>query len=136
MTETLEQQLIRHEGLRLKPYRCPAGKLTIGVGRNLDDVGITEQEAIMLLRNDINRCQYDLFNQLPWVSELPLGVQDALVNMCFNLGTHGLMGFKRFLATLEAGHYQEAAAEMLRSNWAKQVGNRAVELSEIIKKGA
>jgi lysozyme len=56
----LTDQLIKHEGLRLKPYHCPAGKLTIGVGRNLEDKGITEEEAVMLLENDIQECLKDL----------------------------------------------------------------------------
>ena len=49
----LKDMLIRHEGLKLKPYLCTAGKLTIGVGRNIQDRGITYQEAMMLLENDI-----------------------------------------------------------------------------------
>ena len=52
----LANQLIKHEGLRLTPYRCPAGRLTIGIGRNLEDKGITEKEAVMLLKNDIQEC--------------------------------------------------------------------------------
>ena len=56
----LAEQLTKHEGLRLKPYHCPAGKLTIGIGRNLEDKGITEKEARMLLENDIQECIQDL----------------------------------------------------------------------------
>ncbi len=37
----IKAQLVRHEGLKLKPYRCTAGKLTIGIGRNLDNCGIS-----------------------------------------------------------------------------------------------
>ena len=58
--EKLTAQLTKHEGLRLKPYHCPAGKLTIGIGRNLEDKGITEKEAVMLLENDIHECIEDL----------------------------------------------------------------------------
>ena len=65
MLEKLKEQLIRHEGLRLKPYRCTANKLTIGVGRNLDDVGISEDEALILLENDIIKVQRQAEN-FPW----------------------------------------------------------------------
>jgi lysozyme len=58
--ENMIRQLTTHEGLRLKPYLCPAGKLTIGIGRNLEGKGITKQEAIMLLENDIQECLDDL----------------------------------------------------------------------------
>ena len=67
----IKDQLIQHEGLKLKPYQCPAGRLTIGVGRNLEDKGITEKEAVMLLENDIQECLEDLktifdkFDMLP-----------------------------------------------------------------------
>ena len=59
MTESLlnriKAQLVRHEGMRLKPYRCTAGKLTIGIGRNLDDRGISQKEAYVLLEYDCQR---------------------------------------------------------------------------------
>ena len=58
-------QLVRHEGLRLKPYRCTAGKLTIGVGRNLEDKGISQQEAYELLENDIRECEVQLLTEIP-----------------------------------------------------------------------
>jgi len=135
MTETLEQQLIRHEGLKLKPYRCTAGKLTIGVGRNIEDVGISESEAICLLINDIDRCRHEVISSLPWAKNLPYKMQDVLINMCFNMGMLRLLGFKKFLNALNERNYTRAAEEMLDSLWAEQVGNRAIELSEIIKKG-
>jgi lysozyme len=77
MTETLmnriKAQLVRYEGLRLKPYRCTAGKLTIGIGRNLDDCGISQTEAYVLLENDIPRsgrgqaqnCEKQLLDEIP-----------------------------------------------------------------------
>jgi lysozyme len=132
MTETIEQMLIRHEGLRLKPYRCSAGKLTIGVGRNLDDRGITKEEALLMLAHDINDCMEDLSNNIPWCSTLSENRQYVLIDMCFNLGIGGLMGFKNTLKLIREGKYKEAAKAMLQSKWASQVGNRAVELSKIM----
>ena len=128
-THRLAQQLLIDEGLRLKPYRCTAGKLTIGVGRNLEDRGITEAEAMGLLDNDIKSFWGQLVVKLPWVMQAPDTVQEVLLNMCFNLGMAGLLGFKRTLALLEAKEYDAAAREMLNSVWAKQVGQRAVRLA-------
>jgi len=132
----VKEQLIRHEGLRLKPYRCTAGKLTIGVGRNLDDCGISKPEAMLLLDNDILNCEAELLDHIPAVYT---GLNDTrravLLNMCFNLGIAGLLGFKNTLAFIGAGDFERAANNMLASKWAKQVGLRAIELSEQMRKG-
>src|SRR5713101_3726055 len=83
----LKLLLVKHEGLSLKPYRCPAGKLTIGVGRNLDDRGISEDEAAMLLDNDIRFVWKELSRVLPGFTLLDETRQNVLMDMCFNLGT-------------------------------------------------
>jgi len=133
LTETLFTQIARHEGLRLTPYRCTAGKLTIGYGRNLDDRGIREEEARVMLQNDISEVIAVLRSHLPWFAAAHNAVQWVLVNMGINLGTSGLLKFKRTLAYLEAEQYNSAADEMLDSLWAKQVPNRAKELSDMIR---
>ena len=135
MVESLEQQLTRHEGFRLKPYLCSAGKLTIGVGRNLTDNGITESEAKVMLRNDITRFYGELQEYLPWSVSLDPARRDVLANMAFNLGTMGLFGFKNFLAAMQVKDWGLASSEMLNSRWARQVGTRAAELAKIIKNG-
>lgn len=132
-THRLAHELLRDEGLRLKPYRCTAGRLTIGVGRNLDDRGITESEALVLLDNDIKSFWGQLAAALPWIMQAPEAVQEVLVNMCFNLGLEGLLGFRLTLAHVRAGRYGEAAAEMLRSKWAQQVGARAERLAQRLR---
>jgi lysozyme len=129
----LEAQLARHEGFRAHVYQCPAGKWTVGYGRNLEDNGITEAEALMLLRNDIAACSSELHAALPWSLRLPQPAQDVLINMAFNMGTRGLLKFKNFLAALQFGDYEQASKEMLASLWAKQVGKRAHELAYIIR---
>jgi len=123
--DRIKQELLQFEGLCLKPYFCPAGKLTIGVGRNLEEVGITKDEALQLLSNDLQRCQRELENELPWTRHLPQEAQEVLLHMTFNLGLRGLMGFKNALSALEHGNYRLAAQEMLNSKWAGQVGQRA-----------
>ncbi len=129
------KMLIRHEGLRLKPYKDSVGKLTIGVGRNLDDKGITKEEAMHLLLNDIYDTMSDLDRTLPWWRGLDEVRKAILINMCFNLGLPRLMTFRKMLKALEDRNYELAAKEMLDSKWAKQVGNRAIELSEMMRTG-
>ena len=126
-------QLVMDEGLRLKPYRCPAGKLTIGVGRNLDDRGITKPEALLLLGDDVDECWTQLCKALPWLAAAPEPVQEALLNMCFNLGLSGLLTFKNTLALIQAGQYVQAADAMLDSKWAGQVGGRAKRLADMVR---
>ena len=133
--ETIEQMLIRHEGMMLKPYICPAGKMTIGVGRNLEDTGITKDEAMAMLRNDIVRIAGELITSLPWVAKLDRPRYDVMINMAFNLGTAGLLKFEKFLYHMEQKQFSEAAKEMLDSKWAKQVPKRAYELSSMIRIG-
>jgi lysozyme len=133
VSESLIDMLIRHEGLRLKPYRCPAGKLTIGVGRNLDDVGISKEEAMRMLIHDIERVQGEMDRYLPWWTTLDVHRQVVLTNMAFNLGIHGLMKFEKFLLAVQQGDYERAAGEMLDSLWAKQVHRRAVELAALMQ---
>jgi len=132
---SLVEQLVRDEELRLKPYRDSVGKLTIGVGRNLDDVGVTQAEALALLANDIQNARSHLEQYLPWAGGLDEVREAALVNMCFNMGIGALMNFHKFLAALQAGDYKTAAAEMLDSLWAKQVGIRAQRLALQIETG-
>jgi len=136
LLQKVKEQLLRHEGLMLKPYRCAAGKLTIGVGRNLDDCGISQKEAFVLLGNDILHCESQLLDHIPIAySGLNETRKAVLLNMCFNLGISGLLEFKNTLAFIGAGDYERAANNMLASRWAKQVGRRAIELSELMRKG-
>lgn len=127
--ESLRDQLLRHEGLRLKPYRDTVGRLTVGVGRNLDDVGISHEEAMLLLEHDITRARDGCEAAFPWFVGLSPERQAVLVNMAFNLGLGGLIRFRKMLACLETGNYEGAAVEMLDSAWAVQVGKRATELA-------
>lgn len=131
----LRDELTRDEGLRLKPYRCTAGKLSIGVGRNLDDVGISKSEALAMLDADIERTAAELDRRLPWWRHLDEVRQRVVLNMAFNLGVSGLIGFRRTLAAISAGKFEDAASEMLRSKWAEQVGERAQRLAAMMARG-
>ena len=133
--DALAKQLLRDEGFRSRPYKDTVGILTVGIGRNLEAVGIRKDEAIYMLQNDIEECERHLDSTLPWWRYLPAARQSALVNMCFNLGVSRLLKFKKFLAALNQQKYEDAAKEMLNSKWAEQVGQRAVRLSKQIETG-
>jgi lysozyme len=130
-----QKLLLKHEGLRLKPYRDTVGKLTIGIGRNLDDVGITRNEAMRLLLNDIDRVVKKLDNFAPWWRKLDHVRQMVVVDMAFNLGVNGFLKFRKAIAAMKIEDWEEAAKEMLDSKWATQVVNRAIELSEMMRTG-
>lgn len=130
----LERTLKADEWESLKPYRCTAGKLTIGVGRNIEDNGISAEESLYLLRTDIARCIREL-KSFPWFLDLDGVRQEVLINMCFNLGFPRLIQFRRMLAAIQKGDFEAAADEMLNSKWAQQVGNRAQRLAEEMRHG-
>ena len=131
----LIEELKRDEGVVLTLYKCSAGKNTIGVGRNVDDRGITEDESDYLLGNDIDLCVDELEDNFTWYKNLSDARQRVLVNMCFNLGLTRLLGFKKFLAALEAEDWDRAAEEMLDSKWAVQVGPRSTRLRDLLLEG-
>lgn len=133
--EALISQLLADEALRLKPYRDSVGKLTIGVGRNLEDVGITKDEAMYLLANDLRRVYSEVANALPYFQKQNDARQNVIINMAFNLGLTKLLEFKYMLAHVMRGEYDLAADAMLQSKWARQVGNRAVRLAQVMRSG-
>jgi lysozyme len=137
--DALAAQLAIDEGVRLKPYQDTVGKLTIGVGRNLDDVGISKPEAMMLLGADIDNACADLDRALPWWRNMSDRRMQALANMCFNMGIgdskRGLLSFRNTLTKMQAGDYAGAAQGMLESQWARQVGERAQRLAQMMREG-
>lgn len=126
------EMIKRHEGFRQYPYKCTAGKLTIGYGRNLDDVGISKEEAEYLLDMDLDKHTEELDKVITWA--VPKDVYAVLVDMHYNLGHERFMQFKNMLAALKKLDFKGAAKEMLDSKWAKQVPNRAAELANIMEK--
>jgi lysozyme len=132
---TLRDQLLRDEGVRLKVYQDSEGVPTIGVGRNLRDRGISLTEAEMLLDNDIAAVRAEVLANIPWSRGMDEVRRAVLENMCFNLGLKGLLGFTKTLAAMEDGNWYVAAAHMMESRWAKQVGIRAERLSEQLRSG-
>ena len=134
----LVDTLKRHEGYKPFAYRCSADKITIGVGRCIDEdggLGLSDDEIELLLINDIERCDQELRDAFSWYSLLDKVRRDAMVNLCFNLGLTRLRGFVKALEAMSRLQYENAADEFMDSRWAEQVGNRAVEVTEMIRTG-
>jgi lysozyme len=132
--QTMVAELSRDEGRELKPYVDSVGKTSIGVGRNLTDVGISDAECDALLANDVARTTAWLDRNLPWWRGLDAVRQRVIVNMAFNM-LGGLLEFTQFLAAARQGNWQAAHDEMLDSKWAKQVGARAQRLATMMLTG-
>lgn len=135
---TLAEQLVRDEGEILHAYQDSEGWWTIGVGRLIDKRkggGITHQESLYLLSNDIAKVELNLPQALPWTALLDDARRGVLLNMAFNLGIGGLLGFHHTLASIQAGDYVLARDHMLVSKWASQVGVRAQRLAKQIVTG-
>ena len=128
--------LKRHEGIREKPYLCPAGKITIGIGRNLEERGLSADEIEYLFKNDLNIAAHEcskLFRDFGGIT--PVHRQAALLDMCFNLGALRLSQFLKMRAAIDLRDWNTAAREALNSKWASDVGSRAVTIAFIIKNG-
>lgn len=163
--KALAGEIARDEGDKLRVYRCTAGKLSIGKGRNLDDVGISAEETRLLgitvascigkgitqsqsdalFANDVARSEKDLDRELPWWRTLDGVRQRVLLNMCFNMGIgrrpakgrpgKGLLSFVNTLAKIQRRDWPGAVAGMKASRWHDQVGNRAVRLEAMMLTG-
>ena len=134
----LTSDLKKHEGVMLFAYSDTVGKTTIGYGRNIDGVGgkgISLEEAEYLLENDVEEFITGVEEALPWALGETSARKRVLVNMAFNLGVEGLLGFSNMLEAMEDGDYETASKEMLNSKWATQVGKRAVELAADMEHG-
>ena len=137
MANELIEMLKRHEGVRSHVYLCSAGYETIGVGRNIAEsgLGLTEDEIDFLLINDITRVKQELTDTYFWFPALNDARQDAMVDICFNLGLTRLRGFVNALEAMSREQFDIAADEFMDSRWSQQVGNRAVEVTEMIRTG-
>jgi lysozyme len=130
----LNEGMVMENGRHI-PYEDSVGKMTIGFGRNLTDMGISEGEAQTLLWNDVENVIKELDQNLPFFNDLSENRRYALIDMCFNLGLTRFMGFKKMLTALERKEYDIAADEALDSKWAKQVGSRAKRDAQMIGEG-
>jgi lysozyme len=118
MYDNIKEMLIKNEGLVCQPYHCSAGKLTIGVGRNLEANGISEDEAMYLLENDIERVIASLDKNWSVFRTFPPLAQEVAIDCTFQMGITGWMNFRRTRALMEMGAWLEASEEILRSKYA------------------
>jgi lysozyme len=131
----IERQLIRHEGIRLHPYRCSAGKLTLGVGHNLDAKPITERAALVILDDDLAEVRRDLDRELAWWRSLDEVRQRVLMDMVFQMGITGLCRFVQTIDALRGRDSELTATRMLQSLWSQQTPARAERLAEMMRSG-
>lgn len=132
--QQLVNQLIFHEGLKLKVYADPAGVLSIGVGRNLQAKGISSREAFDLLDHDLDECITDL-STFAWFLDLDAVRQRVLVDVRFNLGPGGFRLFTKMIHALAIGDLPTAALELLNSQAAKQNTFRYQRLARMLTSG-
>jgi lysozyme len=154
--DLLMEKLIAHEGLRLQVYEDSLGIATIGIGRNLEDrgitpeelewmdipnmaivhtMGITEADAMYLAQNDVQIVEEELLRSHPCVENLDAVRQLVLVDMAFNMGVPRLGKFKKMWAAIHENNFEEAAKEMLDSRWANQVKSRSTKLAHAMHTG-
>ena len=129
MYENIKEMLIKNEGLVLQVYKDSLGYDTIGVGRCLDKNGISEDEAMYLLENDIQRVVDNLDKMWEVWRSFPIPAQEVCVDMAFQMGIAGFMNFRQTRALMEMGCWLEASEEVLRSKYAVQTPNRAARNS-------
>lgn len=134
LKKQLETDELRSKRIYLDTATPP--KWTGGVGRNLTDRGFSDDEIDLMLANDIKLAEKDARALVPGFDRLGDVRQEVLVNMAFNLGYSRLAGFKKFLAAVNSGHFDTAAAEMQDSAWFRQVGQRGVRLRDAMRTGA
>lgn len=131
----LTEELTRDEGYRMLPYQDSVDKTTIGIGHNLDDRGLTDEQIHDIFLGDVGMAEETLDRiWKPW-RLLSENRQRVLLNMSFNLGETRLRGFRKMWAALEADDFDEAAVQMLDSKWAVQVGIRATRLADRMRAG-
>jgi len=146
MDERLVEQLIDHEGFRSKVYDDKTGEPivkgttvvgipTVGIGRNLVHNGLTREEAVYLLENDVTRFEREVRSALPWFDGLDPIRKRVLLDMAFNVGTEKLLIFQRMLGAFKQGNYNLAAQHLMDSKYATQVGRRAVHLAHMLRTG-
>lgn len=133
--DIVRAQLRIDEGVRTKPYRDSVGKLSVGVGRNLDDKGLSMEEIAYLLDNDITDAERDARYLFPTFDKLTEVRKAVLVNLCFNLGRERAAGFKKLRKAIQDEDWSQASVEMLNSLWASQVGPRATRLAKQMEVG-
>jgi lysozyme len=148
-TMDVRELIEKHEGRRNKPYKCPAGKMTIGVGYNFDDNPLPSDIAAYLKKNgeitedmidrllfiSVGVAAFDCYKLFPDFNNFSENRQAALTDWMFNLGYPKASKFYNAITAINAGNWQLAATHLSRSLWYEQVPNRAEEICKMIEEG-
>ena len=133
IAKNIVETVKKHEGFEPKVYKCPTGHDTIGYGFKVSDMYIDEDIAQEMLIRILIHKENQMRNTFDWVDDMPVLVQEVLLNMCYQMGISGFSKFKKTIYYLETEQYEEAADEMLDSLWHKQTPARSQELSDTIR---
>lgn len=133
MTPAGLARLKMDEGCRLAAYQDTRGIWTIGYGSTCDvrpGDEWTQVQADTQLMVDVQSAEARLSADLPWFAALDPVRQDVLVNIAFNVGVHGLLGWPTTLSYFRAGAWESAAHALeTEGAWDRQVGARAERLA-------
>jgi len=133
INDKLLDMIMRNEGLRLFPYRCTEGKLTIGYGHNLDSKGISENMALQMLKDDIGDAIKDLYIVFDEFYKFTSNRQCALIDMMFNIGLPAFKKFKKMIQAINEGDWEQAALQAEKSKWYGQVGDRSERIVKLMR---
>lgn len=133
--DILHAQLRVDEGYRTKPYKDTVGKLSIGIGRNLSDVGVSRGEIALMFDNDLASAEHTARLLVPNFDTLNDARKAVVVNLAFNMGFNTLSQFVNTLRAIEQGRWGDAKSGLLASKWAGQVGGRAPRLADSLESG-
>lgn len=128
MVAKLKKSLVLHEGISRYPYTDSVGKITIGIGYNLSDRGLSDDWINKQFNDDVQYF-YDQLGDYLWFQKLNVDRQIVIIDMAF-MGLKKLLSFKKMIMALEKSDYATASFEMLNSKWAQQVKGRAASLAQ------
>ena len=129
----LLEKIKHHEGFVEHVYDDSLGIPTIGYGFAIKDLILDEDIAEDILMRKLERLKRNANSRFKWLEDMPIVVQEVILNMCYQLGITGVSKFRKAISALQEGDWNEAADEMLDSLWARQTPNRATELSDIVR---
>ena len=129
----LLESIKKHEGFVEHAYDDSLGIPTIGYGFTIKDLVLDEDIAEEILIRKLEKLKRNANSRFRWLEDMPVVIQEVILNMCYQLGVTGVSKFRKAISALQEGDWQEAADEMLDSLWARQTPNRATELSNIVR---
>jgi lysozyme len=127
--KSLVERICENEGFKAKPYKCTEGVLTIGHGITY----LTKEESEHIVAGRVSYKHLNLLQTLDWYEELPPNVQGVILEMCFQIGTNGMLKFKKMIANMKNKDWKAASDEMKDSKWYRQTKNRCERLAKIVE---